>query len=139
MSPAAQSRLAGELVSRVRGQMEQIQTGNGGERGNVSVCKAPRGLWLVLEPHSPISVFSSVTGWLWRVTRELKPGVSVGTGQTRGHQAAHAMWQPPPRPFLFTPGPRAAVPAASPECGEGKWKGFQSADNPQHSLGKEKW
>lgn len=39
----AQTRLAGELVSRVCGQMEQIDTGNGGERGNTSVCKAPRG------------------------------------------------------------------------------------------------
>lgn len=42
-------------------------TGKGGERGNISVCKAPRGLWLVLESCNPISIFSSVTVWLWGV------------------------------------------------------------------------
>lgn len=90
-------------------------TGNGGERGDIRVCKAPRGLWLALESCSPVSIFSSVTGWLWRVIRGGGAGVSVGRGQIRGHQAAHAMWQPPPRPSCFTPGPRAAVPAALPE------------------------
>ncbi|CAM9567286.1 unnamed protein product, partial [Bubo scandiacus] len=57
---------------------------------------------------------------LEKLFKQRKPGASprgedkpMGTGCSVGTQSAHAMWQPPPHPFLFALCPQAALPATA--------------------------
>lgn len=75
---------------------------------------------------------------LGKLFEQFKPGASlqgedkpIGAGCSVGTQSAHAMWQPPPHPFLFALWPQAALPATTALSKEkGKRIAFQDADNP---------